>query len=379
MKRRWCSVLVTIAALLTASISHAAPNSASIAINFAAEEPAGAEEGFVEDAAGVLQTLNWNNLELASDISENLKADINGVATDTTTSVEWISNNTWSSDGRGNEDLNEAEEGTADRALMLGYLDTNATDPGLITVSGLGDEFANGYDVYVYALGGVLERGGDYTIGDVTIEHTVLDIFEGDWIEGEEGNYFVFRGVTGSDFELEFQPQNRGNATFRAVVNGIEIVAAGPGGPVGDFDGSGVLDIADINALTEASAGGANPAEFDVNGDGSVNQADVATWVGELANTWIGDANLDGEFNSSDFVAVFTAGLFETGNAAVWENGDWNGDGIFGSGDFVAAFTDGGFELGPRQPAAAAQVPEPNSLALVLLAIPVLSIFRRRK
>lgn len=378
MKRRWCFVLVAIAGLLTTSISNAAPNAFSIGLNFASEEPEGAELGVVEGAAGVLGTENWNNFIEAVGDESGLTADNNGSAAATNVSVEWISNNTWASDGRGNEDLNEAEEDTDDRALMIGYLDTNATDPGFVTVSGLGDEFAGGYDVYVYALGGVLDRGGDYTIGNTTVEHAVRDIFEGDWIEGEEGNYMLFEGVTGSSFELEFQPQDRGNGTFRAVVNAIEIVAAGPAGPNGDFDGSGVLDVADINMLTAASAGGANPAEFDVNGDGAVNQADVNAWAKDLANTWIGDANLDGEFNSSDFVAVFTAGLFETGNAATWETGDWNGDGIFGSGDFVAAFTDGGFESGPRPPAAA-QVPEPNSSMLFLLALPVLCLFRRRK
>ena len=154
--------------------------------------------------------------------------------------------------------------------------------------------------------------------------------------------------------------------------------AASDPGIAGDFDGDGVLGIGDINSLTTAAASGTNQAEFDLNGDGSVNQEDIGQWVRDVRNTWIGDANLDGEFNSSDFVAVFTAGLFETGNAATWENGDWNGDGVFGSGDFVAAFTDGGFELGPK-PAAGAQVPEPNSLLPFLAAMLVFGMFQRRK
>ena len=81
---------------------------------------------------------------------------------------------------------------------------------------------------------------------------------------------------------------------------------------------------------------------------------------------------------SGDFVAVFTAGKFETGEAATWAEGDWNGDGVFGSGDFVAAFTDGGFELGPRQGAASATVPEPSTVVLLALGA-VMMLPRRRR
>ncbi len=58
-----------------------------------------------------------------------------------------------------------------------------------------------------------------------------------------------------------------------------------------------------------------------------------------------GDANRDGKFDSLDFVQVFQAGKYETGDAAIWEEGDWNGDGAFDSADFVAAFTTGLYEV----------------------------------
>ena len=89
-------------------------------------------------------------------------------------------------------------------------------------------------------------------------------------------------------------------------------------------------------------------------------------FVHDVLNTWMGDSNLDGEFNSSDFVAVFGAGKFETGQAATWAEGDWNGDGVFGSGDFVKAFSGGGFEIGPRP---ASVVPEPSSLGILLIGL----------
>ena len=79
---------------------------------------------------------------------------------------------------------------------------------------------------------------------------------------------------------------------------------------------------------------------------------------------WIGDANLDGEFNSSDLVTVFGAGRYETGEVAAWSQGDWNDDRLFNSGDLVAAFRDGGYEMGTRPSVAA--VPEPSSLLMML-------------
>ena len=63
------------------------------------------------------------------------------------------------------------------------------------------------------------------------------------------------------------------------------------------------------------------------------------------------------------------------GNSS-WATGDWNGDGDFDSSDFVAAFTAGGYELGPR--GAVSAVPEPGSLALVMAGIFGVGMLRRR-
>ena len=81
-----------------------------------------------------------------------------------------------------------------------------------------------------------------------------------------------------------------------------------------------------------------------------LDESDHAAWVHSIANTFFGDANLDGEFNSRDLVTVFEAGEYEdniAGNSG-WAEGDWNGDGDFSTSDLVAAFEDGGYEKGPR-------------------------------
>lgn len=145
----------------------------------------------------------------------------------------------------------------------------------------------------------------------------------------------------------------------------------------GDFDRSGVLDLADVNLLIGGILAGSG--DFDLNSDGNIDDADLNVWVKDLRQTWVGDANLDGEFNSSDFVQVFTFGEYEdtiVGNST-WDEGDWNGDGEFSSSDFVAAFTDGGYEQGFRNGVAA--VPEPQTFVLILTSLlPLFRVIRRR-
>ncbi len=144
--------------------------------------------------------------------------------------------------------------------------------------------------------------------------------------------------------------------------------AVGDAGVLGDYDGSGLLDAADLDLQAGAIVAG-GPARYDLNGDGSVDVGDREMWLHDLKDTWVGDANLDMVFDSNDFVQVFTAGLYETGQAALWEQGDWNGDQRFDTNDFVAAFVDGGYEVGQRPVGAVSAVPEPSSICLLLLGL----------
>jgi hypothetical protein len=131
----------------------------------------------------------------------------------------------------------------------------------------------------------------------------------------------------------------------------------------GDFDLNGQLDLADLDMLNAVT----DPKDlyFDLDGNSFVNAADAVHWVKDLNNTWIGDANLDGEFNSTDMVHAFQAGKYESADAASWGEGDWNFDQRFDSTDFVAAFQDGGYELGARP--SVVGVPEPQSIVLLLI------------
>ncbi len=119
-------------------------------------------------------------------------------------------------------------------------------------------------------------------------------------------------------------------------------------GVLGDFDNNGMVDAADIDLLNREILGGQDPS-FDLNQDGAVNDDDRDEMVIGVLGTWYGDSNLDGAFDSSDLVSVFSAGKYETNTEAGWAEGDWDGNLTFDSGDLVKAFSDGGYELGPRR------------------------------
>lgn len=204
------------------------------------------------------------------------------------------------------------------------------------TIEGVGDDFDFGEN-----------DPGDWSIGGDGLNATAPHTDASRRLRGELADFAIFNGEL-TEAEI------------------AEIMRSGvPSSGPGDFNSDGVFDVNDINALSAAVVNGANETRFDVNGDSRVDAGDIQVWVKEIANSWIGDANLDGEFNSSDFVVVFSAGKFEQDIDATWNEGDWNGSGRFDSGDFVVAFTDGGFELGPRPEATV--VPEPNAVILLLL------------
>ncbi|MCA9200198.1 MAG: hypothetical protein KDA87_21815, partial [Planctomycetales bacterium] len=167
--------------------------------------------------------------------------------------------------------------------------------------------------------------------------------------------------TTGNGFSLVINPSNQ--------LTGFDVryFAVLPGVP-GDFSGNSTVDVADVDYLTEQIRSGGTNRAFDLTDDAVVDGHDHQHWVEDIAKTWFGDANLDGEFNSQDLVAVFQSGEFEDaadGNST-WSTGDWNGDGDFTSADFVKAFQDGGYEQGIRNVTAA--VPEANVSGLLFLA-----------
>ena len=231
--------------------------------------------------------------------------------------------------------------------------------------------------------------------------HHVLAVFDGDerslYLNGEllvsdvpgtnnatGANFAVGRTCTfcgGGEF---FSGQLDDVAVFNIALTEQQIQAVMSGdfssflnSTPGDLNGDGVCDASDIDALMSAIRSGSNETIFDVDNSGVIDDADLAFLVIDTKGTWFGDSNLDGEFTSGDFVVVFQAGLFETGNPATWASGDWNGDGEFTAADFVKAFQDGGFEQGPR--AGTMAVPEPGNAIVALMAGMLVVTLRRRR
>ena len=221
----WTVAALAVVVLIGSNAAiQATPTGTSIAINFAADEVA-PDGSAVTGAAGLAGTVNWNNFTLnASTAAQPLSKDVMSSSVSSTAMVEWVSNNTWASTGRGEEN-NTAPAGN-DRNLMTGYLDTNNTSETRVSVTGLDAEFtAVEYRVAVYINGGVTGRGGQYTITTPnqvkTAELTDTAPFDGTYVGGE--NFLVFAGLTSPNFVLSATPTVGG--TPRAPIDGIEIVA----------------------------------------------------------------------------------------------------------------------------------------------------------
>ena len=137
-----------------------------------------------------------------------------------------------------------------------------------------------------------------------------------------------------------------------------------------DFTGDSACNNADIDLLGKEIIAGTNNSDFDLTNDGLVNLADQDEWRaisatknGFAAPYLNGDADLDGSVLVSDLNAV---GRNWRGTPDPWSDGDFNADGIVDAGDLNL------LALNWQQsvPAAAAReaVPEPASLALLMIA-----------
>jgi hypothetical protein len=230
------SAAVAAGSVCSASSVLAAPTAPSIAIKFGTDQPGrpGDTNGAVTGPAGVLNTVVWNNFAGQNSAApQSLNADVAGVSNPTAATVSWTSNNTWSSTGAGEEN----NTGTGENGdLMGGYLDTGGLGGTPVTVTVTNLPAVAGfpyYNVYVYTQGGVNGRGGTYTLGPLSKEHTGDSAFAGTFVEDTldpgttpGSNYLVFRGLNGSGFTLTGTP-TIGNPA-RAPINAIEIVAVVP-------------------------------------------------------------------------------------------------------------------------------------------------------
>lgn len=214
----------------------------TISINFF--DDAGVDAMLAADLAGVsganTRVANWNNVQAAA--SGSLGGLLYSNGSNSGASINFTSDlGAWR--------LPTIVPGDGDDRMWKGYLDAAATGAS-ITLSGL--SFVGTYDVYVYFDGenGTNWRVANFTIGAVTdggedSENTSWGTgqnagktyqlpvpgaggnlaFGSGPTNNDEGNYVILSGISGSSFTLSaVGGANAGNATFRAPVNGIQIV-----------------------------------------------------------------------------------------------------------------------------------------------------------
>ncbi|MCA9265421.1 MAG: hypothetical protein KDA60_16290 [Planctomycetales bacterium] len=173
-------------------------------------------------------------------------------------------------------------------------------------------------------------------------------------------------------YDLTFTIAGKGGGRWRDVEAFQLNVLAAPG----DFDSDGDRDGADIDALVMEIVGGSNASQYDLTGEGTVDNNDLAQWlaVAGAANLasgnpyLLGDANLDGSVDASDFDAWFESRFSDI---ARWTLGDFNADGGIDVRDFNI------WNSNKSSSSSNVAVPEPAaSVLLLIMAIPVGRRFR---
>jgi len=180
------------------------------------------------EIAGVIPVAYWNN---AAGTTGTLTNPVNNSGVASTASATWNCVNTAAL---------SIPDTAGNNRLMRGFLSGNNTSSTTFSISNLPASFVtSGYDVYVYTDGinPTASRTGVFTIGSST--QSVVDEqnrdFDGQFIPagvGQVGNYAVFPNLTSSSFQLTATPGASTDASPRAPLNAVEIVAhQSPGSP----------------------------------------------------------------------------------------------------------------------------------------------------
>ena len=156
-------------------------------------------------------------------------------------------------------------------------------------------------------------------------------------------------------FDTVYNQWTKFPSDFDPVASGLRFEAT----QVGDFDANGVLDIDDLNLLTDDVPGKywygwtvLPEGLLDLTGDMVVDDSDPHTWVTDIKQTSYGDANLDGEVNFADFLSLSN----HFGQAGGWSEGDFDFSGEVQFSDFLVLADNFGNGV-----AITTAVPEPSS------------------
>lgn len=175
----------------------------------------------------------------------------------------------------------------------------------------------------------------------------------------ESDPFFIVYGF-GMDDEEQFAAAL---SDFDALLNPVTTLA-------GDFDDDGWLTIVDIDLLSSEVLAGTNQTSFDLTEDSIVDDADRRAWVEDLAGTFFGDADLDGNVQFFDFLALSNS----FGRPGGWAQGDFDGNGEVAFTDFLILSDNFGNSV-----EAAASVPEPATRLMTFPLLLLLFASRRHR
>ncbi len=289
-------------------------------------------------------------------------------------------------------------DGTIDAQVVEGFAGAVISGTGSIT----GDLANSGGIVQPGSgAGGVLSVGGDFVqdaegtllvdltgsssgaFGSLAVAGTatvdgLLEIALGGFTPLNGASFTVLSSAGLTDLGITLTGDVNGFSL--SVVNNMDLVLSYTGSSLSpDFDNDGLLGCSDIDLLTAAVANMGNDPAFDLTGDGSVNLADRDAWLAlagaanlDSQNPYlVGDANLDGSVDTSDF-NIWNSNKF-TGTAA-WCSGDFSADGSVDTSDFNL-WNSNKF----RSSADGAMVPEPSSALYLLGMLATIPIFRPKR
>jgi hypothetical protein len=254
----------------------------SIGLNVGANEGGG--QLSPTDVAGVDQIAqaNWNNI-FGNDTTVTPAGPVvanNGSATPVTVDISGTGN-TWASEGTVHGENNNLLTGN-DAILMTGYLDTGATTTTKVQISNIPSNLTTpGYDVVVYALGGVGNKGGSYRVTDaagaVLADYVAVNtlVNPSNYVAvgsvaaaPNDGNYIVFKNLKAATIVVEATTDGglgTGNNP-RAPINAIQLVTpsgltsgGGGGATVSISMTAGSVTISSSNGGTVQATGSLTP------------------------------------------------------------------------------------------------------------------------
>ena len=128
-----------------------------------------------------------------------------------------------------------------------------------------------------------------------------------------------------------------------------------------------VRDTREVDTLTRALLDGSQDLDLDLNRDGSLNDEDLNFLLDEILDTTLGDTDLNGRVDFSDFLSLSNG----FGGSGAWGDGDFDGNQRIEFADFLVLSRN--FGTTAVQP-----VPEPSSHWLLTGFITIKFLIRKR-